>query len=106
MTKKDKRKKLYLNEKIANEYFSEIKLNDEKLSSTKILTELTKEIACGKYDEKIKQLPSKERIQKNLFDDYVEQARKKATELGYSKLSDLVEDVMKLKTKELKEKVE
>ena len=106
MTEKDKRKKLYLNEKIANEYFSEIKINDEKLSSTKILTELTKDIANGKYDEKIKQLPSRERIQKNLFDDYIEQARKKATELGYNKLSDLIEDVMKLKTKELKEKVE
>lgn len=106
MTEKDKRKKLYLNEKIANEYFSEIKINDEKLSSTKILTELTKDIANGKYDEKIKQLPSRERIQKNLFDDYIEQARKKATELGYNKLSDLIEDIMKLKTKELKEKVE
>lgn len=106
MTKKDKRKKLYLNEKIANEYFSEIKLNDEKRSSTKILTELTKEIAYGKYDEKIKKMPSKKRVQKNVLDDYIEQARKKATELGYSKLSDLVEDIMKLKTKELKQKVE
>ncbi|MGI8143810.1 hypothetical protein [Staphylococcus haemolyticus] len=106
MTKKDKRKKLYLNEKIANEYFSEIKLNDEKLSSTKILTELTKEIACGKYDEKIKKMPSKKSVQKNVSDEYVEKARKKATELGYNKLSDLVEEVMRLKTKELKEKVE
>ena len=32
-----------------------------------------------------------------MLDDYVEKDRKKATELGYSKLSDLVEDVMKLK---------
>lgn len=106
MTKKDKRKKLYLNEKVTNEYISEIKLNDEKISSTKILTELTKDIANGKYDEKIKKMPSKKSVQKNVLDDYVEQARKKATELGYSKLSDLVEDVMKLKTKELKQKVE
>lgn len=41
-----------------------------------------------------------------MLDDYVEKDRKKATELGYSKLSDLVEDVMKLKIKEFKEKVE
>ena len=106
MTKKDKRKKLYLNEKVTNEYISEIKLNDEKISSTKILTELTKDIANGKYDEKIKKMPSKKSVQKNVLDDYIEQARKKATELGYSKLSDLVEDIMKLKTKELKQKVE
>lgn len=106
MTKNDKRKKLYLNEKVADEYIIEIKLNNEKLSSTKILTELTKDIANGKYDEKIKKMPSKKSVQKNVLDEYVEQARKKATELGYSKLSDLIEDVMKLKTKELKEKVE
>lgn len=94
-----KRKKIQLNKAIANTYF-ETQQNKGR-SSTDLLTELSKEIAYGKYDEKIKQLPSRERIQKNLFDDYVEQARKKATELGYNKLSDLIEDVMKLKTKEL-----
>lgn len=53
-----------MNEKVANEYIIEIKLNDEKLSSTKILTELTKDIANGKYDEKIKKMPSKKAFKK------------------------------------------
>ena len=86
------RRKITLNEQLVNTYLQ--KQNEDK-SGTQILTELIKRIAEGEYDEVIKHMPNKKTVQKNVFDKDIEKAKEKAKILGYSRLSDLVEDVLK-----------
>ncbi len=86
------RRKITLNESLVNTYLQN---RSEDKSGTLILTELINRIVKGDYDEIIRRVPEKKVVQKNVFDKDIEKAKEKAKLLGYSRLSDLVEDVLK-----------
>lgn len=86
------RRKITLNDSLVNTYLQN---RSEDKSGTLILTELINRIVKGDYDEIIRRVPEKKVVQKNVFDKDIEKAKEKAKLLGYSRLSDLVEDVLK-----------
>lgn len=87
------RRKLLLDEYLVKQYFEQKRTKIDK-SETMILTDLIKEIADGHYDDVLKQIPNKKRVQKNVLDINVEQAKTKANDLGYSKLTQLIETIL------------